>query len=453
MRGRLLLALVGAALVVTGAAATDGGAGTRVVYVAPNGSDKGLCTQAAPCRTFDRGYRVAKPGETILLAGGTYPSQLVRVDPTKVRASRNVVFTPARGATVSVAGELQMYGSHATFRGSPAPYDFKVRKLESVGTRGPTTSNHVEFDNLSGETFSIGPNYDITIDGGDFGPSIACHARGSKLFDPSTWCPAGSPYATTGNDGAAGPYENAIGPDGNIRNQWPHDIVLDGVTIHDQNSLDLDKLHQGGLFIISGYDITIENSKFLRNVVYDVQVQDFTNPDCCGMTFGPAHDVVIQNNWFGQDVLGLNDPGGPALGDNQPELQLDPRGGKCWTNWLIRFNSFFHGPALGFDADPCFSNVRVIGNIGEHPGLQCFYGAAGLTWAYNAWVNGQCGPTDVALTALPYVDPTIGQENYDLTGGPAVGLVTPTGGDYALSADIQGRPRPDGGADAGADQP
>jgi hypothetical protein len=446
-----LLALALAALAGAAATARPGGGAATAVYVSPQGSDKARCTKSAPCKSFDRGYVVARPGQTILLAAGTYPSQTVKVDPTKVNARSNVVFRPAPGATVTIAGDLAMLGSHATFLGSAAPYDFKLRKLTNIATRGPTTSNHVEFVNLHGETFTIGPNRDITVKGGDWGPSVACHARGSTT-PRSGWCPAGSIYSKTGNTGSAGSYENGIGPDGTIKNQWPRNIVLDGVTIHDQNSLDLARLHSGGLFIISGRGITIRNSKFLRNVVYQIQIQDFTNKSCCGMSFGPVRDVVIENNWFGQPVTGLNDPGGDTAGDRQPELQLDPRGGRCWSNWLIRFNSFHRMPALGFDAQPCFDNVRVIGNVGQHPGLQCFAGAKGLTWAYNAWVGGQCGPSDVALTTLPYVSDTVGHEDYHLTGGPAQGLVTATAPDFSLTRDIEGRPRPAGARDAGANQ-
>jgi hypothetical protein len=445
--GRVLVSSLGALAICT-----SGNAGTRIVYVSPHGSDARPCTRAAPCKSFDRAYRVARPGDTIRLAGGTYPAQLVRVDVSKVSASRNVVFQPAPGATVKIAGELTMYGSHATFLGSGNPSNFRLQKLTSVATAGKTTSNHVTFVNLDGETFTIGPNYAITIKGGDWGPSVACHARNSKT-KRATWCPAGSPHARVGNDGSQGSYENGIGPDGTIKNQWPHDILLDGLTIHDQNSLDLTEMHQGGLFIISGYGITIRNSKFLRNVVYQIQVQDFTNRACCGMSFGPLRNVVIENNWFGQPVTGLSDPGGDHTDDNQPELQLDPRGGSCWSNWLVRFNSFHNGPALGFDAEPCFDRFRMIGNIGEHPGLQCFPDAKGLTWAYNAWMGGRCGATDVALTSLPYANTTIGSEDYHLTGGPAQDLVTPTGGDYALTRDIEGRHRPDGPArDAGANE-
>jgi hypothetical protein len=148
----------------------------------------------------------------------------------------------------------------------------------------------------------------------------------------------------------------------------------------------------------------------------------------------------------------LADPGRDGADDNQPELQLDPRGG-CWKNWIVRFNSFHNGPAVGFDGKACFDDFRVIGNIGEHPGVQCFYGAPGLMWAYNAWVGGRCGPTDAVLPTLPYVSQTIGHEDYHLTGGAAQDLVTPTTPDYTLRRDIDGQLRPRGDArDAGADE-
>jgi hypothetical protein len=420
--------------------------GGLTVYVSTTGLDGGLCIKAAPCKTFDYAYHVATPGATIEIAGGTYPAQTVNVDLTKLDAPSDVVFQPAAGATVQIYGDLWMYGSHAIFR------NLKLHKLVSQGLPAPFTSHDVVFENLDGETFNIGPNYRITIKGGDWGPSLACRARDSA-YDPSTWCPVDSPYASTGNDGiAAGDYENHIGPDGDIMNQWPHEITIDGARIHDQNSTDLEAMHTGGLFVISGYDIAIRNTIFQKDAVYDLQVQDFSTPDCCGMTFGPPHDVVVENNWFGAPVQGVNDPGG-TINDEQPEVQLDPRHGACWSNWLIRYNSFYNGLALGLDADPCFSNVRVVGNVGETPGPQCFTGYAGLTWEYNAWLGGTCDPTDVTIKSLPYVSTTIGGENYHLTGGPAVNLVPGANADQQLGRDIDGQSRPLGAAwDAGSDE-
>jgi hypothetical protein len=421
--------------------------GGLTVYVAPNGLDAGVCTQAAPCGSFDYAYHLASPGATIEIAGGTYPAQTVNLDLTKLDAPSDVVFQPATGATVQIDGDLWMYGSHAVFR------NLKLHKLVSQALPGALTSHDVVFENVDGETFNIGPNYRIAIKGGDWGPSLACRARGSA-YDPSTWCPAGSPHAATGNDGNAGDWENHIGPDGNIMNQWPHDILITNTRIHDQNSTDLDAMHTGGLFIISGHDIAIRNTVFQQDAVYDLQVQDFSSPGCCGMTFGPAHDVVLENNWFGAPVRGVDDAGGDTFDDQQPEVQLDPRHGACWSNWLIRYNSFSNGLALGLDADPCFDNVRVVGNVGEAPGPpQCFPGAAGLAWDHNAWLGGTCGATDVTIKDLPYRSTKIGAEDFHLTGGPALDLVPGTTADERLGTDLDGQARPRGPAwDAGSDE-
>jgi hypothetical protein len=295
--------------------------------------------------------------------------------------------------------------------------------LRSDGTRGSVTSQHVAFVGLHAAGFAIGPNHHITIKGGDFGPNYIC--------------------------GGTGTGENKIGPDGTIARQWPHDILLDGVRIHDQNSQSLDRCHTGGLFIISGYRLTIRDSVFSRDAVYDIQVQDFTDANCCGMKFGQAHDVVVENNWFGAPVRGLDEPNGSLRNDNQPELQLDGRYGG-WRNWLIRFNSFFNGVEF-MDRTPSFRNVRVVGNIGDAP--QCLAGTSGLTWEYNAWRHGRCSRTDVSIDSLPYRDVRIGDEDYHLTGGRAVDLVRGKGRDFSLRADIDGQRRPRGRArDAGADE-
>jgi hypothetical protein len=396
---------------------------TANLFVSPTGNDANACTQAAPCRSFDRAYRVARPGDTVQMAGGTYPGQTIGVDTSKVAATSDVTFVPAAGATVTINGDLDVYGSHVYFKGGANPSTIRLHNLGVQGTAGTNTAQYDTFENLDGAAFEIGPTHHITIKGGDWGPNYVC--------------------------GGGGTAENKVGPDGGIMNQWPHDIVLDGLTIHDQNSQDLNNCHMGGLFLVSGGPITIRNSVFQQNVVYQIQIQDFTTPQCCGMHFGAVHDLTIENNWFGPPVTGLADPGGDRTNDNQDELQFDTRqAGECWTNILIRFNSFHNGPNLSFDNPSCFSNVRVVGNIGQAP--SCW---SGVTWAYNAWVGGKCGTTDVSIGSLPYASTTIGSEDYHLTGGAAVDLVTPTTGDYALGTDIDGQARPRGAArDAGADE-
>src|SRR4051794_9227728 len=393
-------------------------------YVSTSGADANACTAAAPCKSFDRAYHVAKPGDTIQVAGGTYPAQTITIDTSKVSATADVVLLPAPGASVTVDGDLGVYGSHLDVRGSAAPANFKVHNLVVFGTAGANTAQHDTFENLDGAGFEIGPASFITIKGGDWGPNYVC--------------------------GGGGTVENKVGPDGAITNQWPSNIVLDGLRIHDQNSENLNSCHMGGLFLISGGPITLRNSTFSRTVVYDIQIQNFTTASCCGMNYGPVHDLTIENNWFGTPVTGLADPSGGNAGDNQPDVQFDPRNGECWKNVLVRFNSFTNGPDLGFDNPPCFQNVRVLANVGiAEP---CF---SGVTYGYNAWVGGACAASDVSIGSLPYKSTAVGSENYDLAGGAAVNLVSPTTGDFALATDIHGSPRPGPSSpnrDAGADE-
>ncbi|MDX6631805.1 MAG: hypothetical protein QOH00_4051, partial [Gaiellales bacterium] len=138
------------------------------VFVATGGSDGAPCTRARPCASFDRAYRVARPGEGVEVAGGTYAPQTVDVDPSKVSATSDVVFLPAPGEPVTIDGNLEMYGSHAEFR------DFKLRNVLSSPSDAAVTSNHVTFRNIDGAGFLIGPNRDISIIGGDWGPNLEC---------------------------------------------------------------------------------------------------------------------------------------------------------------------------------------------------------------------------------------------------------------------------------------
>ena len=79
-------------------------------FVAPAGSDAGTCTAPAPCRSLDRAYHVAVPGEVVEVAGGAYGAQTITPDPgkagtgcaTAARLAACVAFTPAAGATVTM---------------------------------------------------------------------------------------------------------------------------------------------------------------------------------------------------------------------------------------------------------------------------------------------------------------------------------------------------------------
>jgi hypothetical protein len=362
MRGPAYSIAVAGLVLASTACGSAHAAAAASVYVSPGGSDSAACTQTAPCASFDRAYHAAAPGGTVTIAAGSYPAQTISDDPSKDSSSSNVVFTPAKGADVTIAGDLDIRASHVIVRGSK-PYDLH---LQTLWVYDP--ASHVEADDLDGATFEIFGSTFVTIRGGDWGP--------------------GDEPGTT---------ESRISPDGGVLNSEPHDILLDGLYIHDHNSSDLTQYHNGGMELVSGYNITIRNTTFARNVVYDIEVQDFTSPACCGMKYGNAHDVLLEDNWFGNPVLGP--PYGTAAdNDGQPELQMDPQGG-AWTNWTLRNNSFANGPAVVFDGPPTqFSGFTVANNIGG--GLaDCGGATSGATWQGNIWTKGPCSSGDASVPA------------------------------------------------------
>src|SRR6185437_2543349 len=76
-----LLALSALIFVLTfsgpGFAMNLSGAAARTLYISPSGSDANACTVAAPCRTFNRAYRAAAPGDSVQIGAGTYPAQTI----------------------------------------------------------------------------------------------------------------------------------------------------------------------------------------------------------------------------------------------------------------------------------------------------------------------------------------------------------------------------------------
>src|SRR6478672_7407034 len=93
-RQPIRLAVLGV-IVFAMASATGGGRAATppgpTLFVSPNGSPGGSCGHSAPCNNFDRAYHVARPGDVVEVAGGTYPQQNIRADASKT-SSEDVVF-------------------------------------------------------------------------------------------------------------------------------------------------------------------------------------------------------------------------------------------------------------------------------------------------------------------------------------------------------------------------
>src|SRR5690348_15681846 len=97
---RSLARVVALSIAIVAALSIPAAAQAATFRVATNGSDSAACTSAAPCATFQRAYQVAKAGDTVEVAGGTYAGQ--NIDTTPKSSGPAVVFQPVSGQSVTV---------------------------------------------------------------------------------------------------------------------------------------------------------------------------------------------------------------------------------------------------------------------------------------------------------------------------------------------------------------
>jgi hypothetical protein len=227
--------------------------GAASVYVSTSGSDSSPCSASAPCRGFDRAYRVARPGEIIEVGGGTYERQTIEKDSGKT-AAEDVLFRPAAGASVTLGG-LNIRGSHVEIR------DMRLAGDGAVGS-DPIDTRDVTLRNITGRSLFLRAD-DTRVIGGSYGGFNGCESGapedGVKLWSDS-------------NRGADG-------------------IVLDGVRIHDIRRTGCDR-HTDCIQIYSGTNHTIKNSTLV-------------NCPTTGIIARPSgssqklENITIENNYFG----------------------------------------------------------------------------------------------------------------------------------------------------------
>jgi hypothetical protein len=359
------------------------------LYMSPTGSDSNPCTSAAPCASFQRAYNVAQPGQVVVVGAGSYPQQTIQGS----KALPKVVFQPAAGGSVSVAG-LEIYASN-----------FELRNMSVGYWNSYASSNGFVARNLDISFFGIYGSSNLSILGGDIGPS----------YDPGgTSVPN---YITYGGQPCNPPNCTVA----------PTNILIDGAHIHDFRRGTPDE-HMECIHVVGGDGITIRNSVFARCDVFDVYFTQWAGP-------APAKNVRLENNFFGPTTL-------------------DGSTSVCCTYYSV-FMSSIMDSMVGFTLDynsavqpfsveaAVGSGNQFIANVAPNSGC-----VAGITYRYNVWDGASCSASDKNAPSS-FVDPN--NNNLDLkAGAAAINAGDPT--NYP-AADIHGTARPRGSApDAGADE-
>ena len=240
--------------------------GPATVFLAPGGSDAAACSEAAPCRSLQRGLNAAAPGAIVQLAPGRYPGQSLGGG-----KGQTVTFRPAAGGRVTMGGRLTLAG---------------VRNVRLVDFDFPRSD----------------PQYELLIDSCNSGLTLTnstgrrfviLEGNGPLTFEGGSW----GGYSTPGDEDSAMGTSGATGPTrscGGKPAPPTHDVLFDGVTFHD-NFWGKPESQWGGshpdCFEINGYvnGVTIRNSKFLR--CQDSFLAIYSDQ-------GNVANVTVENNTF-----------------------------------------------------------------------------------------------------------------------------------------------------------
>ena len=326
-RYALVAALALAALTATPPARTAPNV-LPTLRVSPTGNDAALCTQSLPCKSFTRAYKVAQPGQTVLVAAGWYTGQVIEVDPQKT-SEADVVFVPTTGATVIVNGRVDVYGSHIELRSMT----FKG------GWYAKSGSQDLTFRNVSATLIGIQSARRVNVLGGEVGPWTATSEGDPKIAKSS---------ATS--------------------TIVPSDILIDGTRFHDIVRPPGSGRHTECLQIGAAANLTIRNSQFENCAVYSVFIS----------SWGPGYplsNILVERNVFG------------ALeGFHSISLNVVAGGEPC-QGCTIRDN--ISEKPIATNVETAGSSVSVVGNTMSRADLTapgwCDHGVNGVLWDLNVF--------------------------------------------------------------------
>ncbi|MEA2251997.1 MAG: hypothetical protein QOG70_2239 [Solirubrobacteraceae bacterium] len=372
-------------------------------FVSPAGNDGGACTAAAPCRSFDRAYHVASPGEVVEVAGGSYPGQTFTPDPGKSGAGCEsaasiaacVNFQPAAGAVAALNGLGFGVGGRALGPAGIAIFAAPDRQITVASSTAFFQAREVVMVGVSQRNLYIAGSDDVTIRGGDVGGVVSpegTHPEIQRVYGTN-------PLVV------------------------PTNLTIEGVYFHDINTSH-PTAHTDCLQIENGVGIVLRGNRFERCGSVGLRMS-------YGVDTGvaPPTNVLIENNVFGPcaDI-----PLSRCFFSAQPGQGI---------NVVVRNNSSPQAfqPA---DSPSQAQGVSYVGNVAT--GVAC---QSGVTYSHNVWQQGRCSSADRQVSSLGFVN--AGAGDYRLApGSPAIDFGDPAS---FPATDIDGVARPKGaGPDAGA---
>ena len=324
-------------------------------YVSPSGSDAGSCTQAAPCRSLDRAYRVAQPGDVVEMAAGTYPDQDIPFVPGRVGPAVDFV----EGGRV-ILGGLSIAGDYVTVRGIETTYKGTAPGAgNQQGVWVDQGASYVTLIDVDAGSVGSWMADHLTVRGGDYGP---CHA-------------------VTGLN-VCGNNKQDVSTDVLIENAYFHDLEYDASA---------PGAHWECMYLNGSRNTIVRGNRFERCAIFDLFVT-ISGPDARVLGH---QNLTIENNYFAPATNGLGDP---SRGWSSLSLAWCQNAAQqpAFRNILIQNNDFAAGRAgiekdLNADAAGCsWSNVLVKANHLVWQGCQ-----NGWVYEYNVFYGGTgCGPSN-----------------------------------------------------------
>jgi hypothetical protein len=465
VRSRITATVIGAAILIGGYAAVQGGGdATANIWVDANG---GTCADnaslvayddAAACGTLDAANDTCDNGDVVRVASGatigSSSTGTTTIDGGNSRSSACIVRAATDAGDISVTGTLALTGAWLT------AYNLTWTNQTSDAV-DDYAQPHVSGTNLalygldSSSIQITAPGDNILIEDFDIGP---CHAeKANPICTPRL--------------------HNGVGPS---------NVTLRNGSFHNQSSDDTpgacgsDTCHTVGLALFNTTDVLLDGVHFYDNKTTNIRIQD--RPD------GENNGVTIQNSWFEPGWTNSANPSGDDTstvvysGNRLTPIDVDDP----VPGLLVQFNTFGHmddcpdatgcglgvnanGASMGLVGDPAIVRGNLISGISSG---SCSESSTTVTYDQNVlWphssvngptsATGSCNSTNTfkaynfnipVVTNHPWTSPDtggLGAHNFHITGAAWSGDSKVTSNCIALDKDGDARSST---CDAGSDE-